>query len=135
MKLLGEKIVAVLPTPEDRIAKLVDALGSDDFQTRQAAGSDLAAIGSEAGPALRTAVAKSTSPEVRKLAAGLLVKIDGPPTTPEDLRALRAVEIVEGIGSPESRELLQKWATGPAAQRLTVEAKEALERLKDVRLP
>ena len=78
VKLLGEKVVAALPTPEDRIAKLVDALGSDDFQTRQAAGRDLAAIGSEAGPALRIAVAKSTSPEVRKLAAGLLVKIGMP---------------------------------------------------------
>ncbi|MDB5312274.1 MAG: hypothetical protein JWO38_6476 [Gemmataceae bacterium] len=130
VKLLADKIPVPTATPAERVAKLVAALGSEDFLTRQSAARDLEAIGAAAGPAVRAAVEQSASPEVRTLAAGVLTKIEGPPTRPDDLRALRAVEVLEGISSPEAREVLKKWAAGPAAARLTVEAAAALGRTK-----
>jgi len=43
---------------------------------------------------------------------------------------VRAGEVLEGIGSPEARELLTAWAKGPPGATLTREATESLERLK-----
>ena len=129
LKLVAAKIVMPVPTPPERIAKLILELGSEDFPMREAAAKYLEALGSEASPSLRVAVAKSTSPEVRKAASKVLAKLDGPPTTADDLRALRAVEVVEGIDTPAARDLLKKWSAGPPAVRLTIEAQDALERL------
>ncbi len=129
LKLLSEKIAMPVPTPPERIAKWILELGSEDFQTREAAANSLEALGSEASPSLRAAFAKSPSPEVRKAASNVLAKLDGPPRTPDDLRALRAVEVVEGIDTAAARDLLKKWSGGPPAVRLTIEAQEALKRL------
>jgi hypothetical protein len=49
--------------------------------------------------------------------------------SPDKLRAIRACEVLEGIGSPEARELLSQWAKGPPAATLTREASESAERL------
>lgn len=131
VKMLGEKIVAPAATPAVRIAKLVEDLGSEDFQTRQAAVAALETIGPEAAPAILAAVRKPPNPEVRKLGTEVLAKIDRAALKPDDLRALRAVELVEGIGTPAARDLLKKWAAGPATRRLTLEAQEALDRMKN----
>jgi hypothetical protein len=40
-----------------------------------------------------------------------------------------AVEILEHIGTPSARQVLDELAKGAAAQRLTQEAKASLERL------
>jgi len=58
----------------------------------------------------------------------VLAKLDGPPTRPDDLRAVRAVEVLETVGSPAAHAVLKTWATGPPANRLTVEAADALRR-------
>ena len=91
----------------------------------------LETIGPEAAPAILAAVRKPPNPEVRKLGTEVLAKIDRAALKPDDLRALRAVELVEGIGTPAARDLLKKWAAGPATRRLTLEAQEALDRMKN----
>jgi hypothetical protein len=50
-------------------------------------------------------------------------------TVPERLQALRAVEVLERIGTPEARKVLETLATGAPAARLTREAKASLGRL------
>ncbi len=60
----------------------------------------------------------------------LLIKIsESERWTPEDLRTLRAIEVLERIASPESRAVLKTLASGSQESRLTREAKASLERL------
>jgi hypothetical protein len=48
---------------------------------------------------------------------------------PERVQALRAVEVLEWIGTPEARKVLEALATGAPAARLTREARASLGRL------
>jgi hypothetical protein len=48
---------------------------------------------------------------------------------PEDLQRLRAVEVLERIGSREARQVLEALAGGAAISQWTQEAKASLERL------
>jgi hypothetical protein len=89
----------------------------------------LPAGGGEVSALLKQAAEKSASPEVRKLTSELLGKIEALATRSEDLKLLRAVEVLENLGTSEARAQLVKWAAGPAGHRMTVEA-AALARLK-----
>lgn len=133
VRLLAERVPVPTAVPAERIARLVADLGSTEFPTRQAASRELEAISAEAGPALRAAVGGSPSPEVRRLAGELLDRLAAAPTRPDDLRAIRAVEVLEGIGTPAAREQLTRWAAGPANHRLTTEAAAAVQRLSGPR--
>jgi hypothetical protein len=48
---------------------------------------------------------------------------------PETLQAIRAVEVLEGIGTPDARQLLEALAEGAPEASLTLKAKAALGRL------
>jgi hypothetical protein len=51
------------------------------------------------------------------------------PPPPAEIRDWRLIEILEGIGTPAAREILQRLAQGHADAFLTREAKESLQRL------
>lgn len=129
-KQVADRVAAPAPTPEAKLAQFVADLGSEDFQTREAAVAALEKVSGEAAPLLREAAAKSADAEVRKLANELLGKLEALATRPDDLRALRAVEVLEGLRTPEARAVLEKWAAGPRGHRLTAEAAAAVARLK-----
>ncbi|MCE9564456.1 MAG: PQQ-binding-like beta-propeller repeat protein [Planctomycetes bacterium] len=129
-KQCGERIAVPAPTAPDRIAKLIKDLDDEDFPVRSAAVKELDAIGGEASSQLRAAIEKSSSAEVRKLAGEVLTRIETNAPKADDLRMLRAIEVLEGLASPEARNVLTKWASGPVGHRLTTEATAALKRLK-----
>jgi WD40 repeat protein len=112
-------------------SQLLAELGSEDFRVRERAHRALAALGIRAEAALLTAVAKSDSPEVRLRAAALLNAlwpIDGRHKE-GGLRAVRAVEVLEAIGSPQARALLATWVKTYPNSALAAEAHSALARL------
>ena len=109
------------------VKELIAELDVPDFRRRESAQRELAAMGSPARPLLRAALANSASAEVRRRAEALLALPDRP--RGERLRTLRAIEILERIGTPAAREALTALAAGEADDSLTEQAKAALQRL------
>jgi WD40 repeat protein len=130
VKQCGDRISPPIAAPAGRIAKLITDLDDEDFPVRQAAVKELEAIGGEAVSQLRVVAEKSANPEARKLAGDVIIRIDGMPSKPDDLRTLRAIEVLENIASADARSLLTKWASGPAGHRVTIEAAAAVARQK-----
>lgn len=110
-----------------RIRRLIGDLDSDQFAVREAATQALEQLGQEAEPELRKARAPKLSAELRKridalLAAPRIVR------SLEVARQIRAVQVLEWIGSSQARRHLETLAGGEPAARLTQEAKAALQR-------
>ena len=115
----------------DSIAKLIAALDSDVFEERQKAASDLATLGKTAAPTLKKALADKPSAEARRAITELLEKLsDKGGLPPEQVRPLRVVELLENLGSPEAKKLLETLAKGRAEAPATAAAKEAAKRLE-----
>jgi hypothetical protein len=112
----------------DRITHLIRKLDDNDFAVREKAAADLATLGSAAHPALRKALT-SSSLEVRRRAAMLLEKKGAaPPLAPEELQALRVIEVLLHFDVAEVRPILEVLTQGPASL-VTAEAAAALERV------
>jgi hypothetical protein len=105
-------------------------LDSDDFATREKASRRLAEWGELAVPGVRKRLAQTESAEVRRRAREFLDRFDRPAPSPDRLRQIRAVELLEGIATPAAREVLSGLAKGAAEAPLTREAAAALERLR-----
>jgi hypothetical protein len=126
---LKERLRPVAALDAKRVDRLLSELDSDDFATRERAAKELEGLGERAEPALRKALTGEPSAELRQRAEGLLEKLDLA-RSPEQLRGVRAVEVLEQLGTEEARKLLQELANGEPAARLTREATAALGRLK-----
>jgi WD40 repeat protein len=125
---LREKLPPLFGPAPDAVAKLVEKLDAPTFADRETAEKRLKALGELAAPALRDAVRTTASAEVKQRAERLLAPLDANKPGPEQLRAIRAVEAGEWMGTPAAKELLTHWANGAAGARLTVEAKAAAGR-------
>jgi hypothetical protein len=117
------------PVDEQRYRQLVKNLDSDQFAERTNAADELAALGDAALPLIRQTLARQPSLEARRRLEALLAKSEGPISAPEPLRMLRAIEVLEHIGTPEAKQVLTKLADGAAAAMVTQDAKASLERL------
>jgi RNA polymerase sigma factor (sigma-70 family) len=121
------------PVPEPETARLITALDAESFDEREAATEELASLGEVAEPALAALVGGRPLPEARSRAEGLLKRVREPGDrrpTGESLRPVRAVEVLEAVGTPEARELLEALAKGAPGATLTREARESLGRLR-----
>jgi RNA polymerase sigma factor (sigma-70 family) len=116
-----------------RIAQLIAELNADDFQTREQATVELAKLGQAAGPALREAAKDPPSFEVQVRINQLLQKLDGVKTrtlSPEQVRLLRGLEVLERLDTPEAHAFVARLARGGSADWLTEEAQRMQQRLK-----
>jgi hypothetical protein len=127
--LLKAKLKPVEPADPKVVQKLLDDLNSDQYTVRQKANTELEKMADLAGPALRERLEGKPSLEMRKRIETLVDKLDGPVTLPELLRSLRAVELLELIGTSQSRQVLQPLAKGAPGHRLTEAAQGAVTRL------
>jgi hypothetical protein len=127
--MLKDKLKAA-PDPADhkQVVRLIADLDSERFETRQKAMEELKQLGERAEPALLEALKDKLSLESRKRVEELLESVRALSASPERLRELRAVEVLEHIGSREARRVLQTLAAGASPARLTREAKAALQR-------
>jgi RNA polymerase sigma factor (sigma-70 family) len=124
---LAEHLGPVAPVDEKQITTWISQLGNDRFATRQQASRELERCGDAARPFLERADESKLSPEAAQRVRQLLTK---PSSSPELVRALRAVEVLEHIDTPEARCILQRLAQGQRGAMLTEEATAALNRLR-----
>jgi WD40 repeat protein len=109
-------------------ALLID-LGSERLAVREKARLELEKLGDWIEPDLRRVLARPRSLEVHLRVKRLLAKLDGVAPSPEVLRVLRAVEVLERMGSAEARKVLRELAKGETDNPLVQEARAALDRL------
>jgi hypothetical protein len=126
---LRERLRPAAGVEAKRLGQLIADLDSEQFTARERAAAELERLGERAAPALRQALARQPSAEMRRRAEGLLDRLQGGVTEPGLLRALRAVEALEHAATPEARSVLQELARGEPEARQTREAKAALQRL------
>jgi hypothetical protein len=116
------------PVDPGRVAKLVAALNSDDPAAREQASDELEKLGQAAVPPLLQKFGDEPAAEARRRVELLVVKARGAAPA-ERLRTLRAVELLELIGTPEAHQLLKAWAGGAPGAYRTQEAGAALKRV------
>jgi hypothetical protein len=112
------------PVAPAHIARLIADLDSDSFE----AAGELERLEGRAEAALRQALTAMPSPEIRRRAEALLDGLEAG-VNPAALRAGRVAAILEHVGTPGARRVLEALAAGAAEARLTQEAKAALGRL------
>jgi hypothetical protein len=127
VRLIQEHLKPAIPVDAASFPPLLTDLDSEDFDTRSRAYDQLAAMGDLATLALRKVLEKPPSLEVKRRAQTLLDRANR--VTPEHLRALRALTILERIDSTGARQVIQALGHGATPARLTAEARNCLKRL------
>jgi WD40 repeat protein len=116
------------------LARLIADLDADAFKVRERATRELAEIGPDAVEALRKALDADPSPEVKERIERLLKQADKmKDAAPEQLRASRAIEVLERVGTPAARDLLRELARRPLPPELEEDIDDTLHRLGERR--
>lgn len=127
--LLSKHLRPVTIKPED-ITRLIADLDSDRFAVRQKATTALEGLGRDAEVALEKALARKPPLETSRRIEHILDHIRKRDLTAEELLWRRSVEVLERVGTPEARQVLQKLAAGTPDAAQTEDARESLERLE-----
>jgi DNA-binding beta-propeller fold protein YncE len=114
---------------KEQAERWVKELDHRRFTVRDQAYRELAKLGQAAGPVLREALERDPPLEVRRRIGELIERIVQPALDPEQVRELRAIEVLEVAGTAEARQLLEKLAGGLPDAPLTGEARAALARM------
>jgi hypothetical protein len=125
---LKDQLLRSQPPDSERVVRLLRELDDEQFAVREQAQTQLHRLGELVQPALRKALEGQPTAEVRRRVTRLLEQLDRGPS-PEQLRSLRAIEVLERLGTPEARKVLEELAKGTALARQTQEATASLDRL------
>lgn len=120
------------PVPEPdvkEIRRLIADLDSDVFAIRDKAFKRLDELGSAAESELRATLVKASSLELRRRLERLIARPRPLVSSPETLRYLRAIGVLEQIASKDSKSLLEELSRGAAHAVETQEARASVERL------
>jgi WD40 repeat protein len=128
VRFLRDKVKPASPPDLKLVAPLIQGLDSDSFAERQKSADGLKKLGEAATDALRKARANPPSAETRRQLDDILDLATG--NSPDNLRAMRAVETLEWMATPAAAALLDELARGLAGTRLTSEAAIARDRLR-----
>jgi WD40 repeat protein len=124
---LRKELQPASPPDAKRIAQLIADLDGNQFEAREKANQELEKLGKAAEQVLRQALTGDLSLEARRRVEHVLARPEAPLSTPEDIRLVRAVEVLARIGSPEAKEVLRSLAKGAAGHWLTRDAASTLE--------
>lgn len=127
---LQERLKPTVAVDAQQVEKLVNDLSSKEADAVKQATDELMKLAELAEPALRKALAANPAAEVKQRIEKLLQALTGAIVPAEQLRVLRQVEILERIGMPEARQVLEALAKGAPGSRLTQESQAAVQRLQ-----
>src|SRR5262249_22989651 len=127
---LEDKLKPTKHVPGHEIDLLIADLGSEVYKARQRATHRLLEILPQSKAAMTRSLEKNLPLEQHRRVAQLVAVLKRREVSPEDLRELRAIELLEAIASPHATRLLKSLADGHPAARLTDEAIAALERME-----
>jgi hypothetical protein len=99
-------------TDAKQVAKWIRELNESDFAVRKKALRNLESIGRLSEPALKKALRATPTLESRRRIESLLYRLEIETASPEIMRWLRAVQVIEHIGGRNARQLLQQLADG-----------------------
>ncbi len=126
--LLRERLQPVPAADAAQVARLIGELNGARFAVRDRANEELARLGEAAAPGLRQALARRPAEELRRRLLKLVERLEGVPSGAR-VREVRAVEVLERIGTAEARRVLERLAGGTPEVLLTREARASLGRL------
>jgi WD40 repeat protein len=115
----------LLAADEKKMARRIADLDSEQFAVREQATAELGKHGLTVLPALQRALEGGPSLEVRRRIEQIRDKLDG-----QLMRLRRMAFVLEQLGSPPARELLTTIASRKLDDRLTHEARAAVQRLQ-----
>jgi RNA polymerase sigma factor (sigma-70 family) len=127
--LVKQRVRQVAAPDRRRLAQLIRDLDHERISTREQASTELAGLGESAVAALKEALDRKVTAEAAQRIRRLLKGQEQDNLTPEKLRLLRCVEVLEMVATVEARRVLATLADGAAGARLTREARAALNRL------
>jgi WD40 repeat protein len=130
VKLLEKQLTPAAPPDLEKIQSWLTDLNSPKFATRDKAFKELEKLAELAEPALKKVLAGKPDLETRQRIDFLLARLQTGVRSPEKLQMLRAVEVLEMIGTDQAKDLVQRLTKGFDAHRQTQEAQATLHRLK-----
>ncbi len=126
---LGERLKPAVPVDAKTLQGFLADLDSKNFKTRDRATKELLKLGGLAVPALQKLLAAKPALETQRRVEALLDRLVAGNLTAEQLRLMRAVEVLERAGTAEARQVLQALAQGAPGALPTQQAQAALARL------
>lgn len=128
--LLQTHLQPMLPPEPEKVRQWIVDLDSKDFAIRQKANVELEKAAEFVESALRQRLSDKPPLETRRRVEKILDTLaQDARSSPSLLRSLRAVEVLEYIGTTEARQKVSTLAQGHESAWLTREAKVALQRL------
>lgn len=128
LPLLRDQLQRVqMPTPE-QVERWVKNLEARSFHEREKASQDLTAVVLLVEAQLQQKLRSGASMETQRRLQAILAQIERPVTSPEAARFLRALRILEHLGTAEARKVLETIAARFPQTRLGKEAEAALAR-------
>ena len=109
-----------------RVESLIKKLDSDAFGEREEASKELKQLGELVGAPLRKALAANPSPEKKLRLEELIGNLSQ--YSPAQLRSVRAIELLETIGTPDAVQVLERLAKGNPDGLATTQSRAALAR-------
>jgi WD40 repeat protein len=127
---LKERIrpIAVPPLDRKRVERLLADLDSDHFVTREKATRDLTSLGELAIIPLQRFMKKPSSVESDRRAHLIFKNLSEPVPTPDRLRTLEVLELLEQLRSPRAVALLQEIGRDALVPQIWREAGQAARR-------
>ncbi len=111
-----------------QVAGWIEDLDNDAFAVREKATRELSSLGDLVRDPLRKALAATPPAETRQRLQRLLDRMNQ--LQPAQLRCLRAIEVLERIGTPQAVAILERLTQGNPESRVTAESRTVLAKRK-----